>query len=579
MKRLLMTLALLSSTALLLTVPAFCQEIVETDAEIVVDGRAILAEKQQEQALWNDLQAARALDIDKGRIVVDIDPMDKALIDADEAQSRRIGLHLPVDIAVRMGQEKARQEKANGTAVGRMTSDADGSLVWTTSLQVTGANAVRIHFEHFQLPPQTALYLYNDDGQAHGPYTGRGPNDNGDFWSHTVFGEHVWIQLHSVISDAAKWREAAFDIAEVSHLGERFELPRRVSRDGEKADCSINISCIENAECYDWSLLDDARKAVARMLYEEDGTSYWCSGGLLNDNDSSDREPWFLTAHHCISTEDSANSLETYFQYQSSCGSCSASYSDSVLGASLWATGSGADFTLLRLSELPSGWALMGWTNAKTLSQVGTQLYRISHPQGSPQSFSQYEVLSTNGSKYIVSDPVIGATEGGSSGSPIFRADGKVVGQLRGNIYPDEDTYDRCDASTFDTIDGALSYYWQSVKPYLNKPTNTYKMHVSNVVASSKKISDFFPFYYAKAKVTVVDTLGNIVPFATVTGTFSGDVNGITSAVTDDQGQAIIQHPALFTSQQIFTFCVTNLTQDYFNTYDSASNVVTCDSN
>ena len=575
MKRLLSNLALMSSTLLLLNAPAFGQNIQEAETEINFDVDAMRAEKQFEQELWSYLEATRPAGLEKSRIVVDINPFEKTLLDADEAQNRLVGLHLPVGINVHMGQEAASEAKIGGDKVGRMGTDIDGSLVWATSVQVTDATAVRIHFTDFQLPPQTALYLYNDAGQAFGPYTGKGPSDKGDFWSNTVFGESVWVQLHSESTDAAKLREATFGIAEVSHLGERFELAKQVSQD--KADCSGNVSCVENAECYDWSLLNTARKAVAKMVFEDDGGSYLCSGGLLNDNDSSDREPWFLTANHCISSEDSANSLETYFQYQSSCGSCSGSYSDSVLGASLWATGSGGDFTLLQLSELPSGWGLMGWTNANTLSQTGTQLYRISHPKGKPQAFTQHEVLSTSGTKWVVTDPVIGTTEGGSSGSPLFREDGKVVGQLYGFTY--SGSYDLCDASTFNNRDGAFSYYWQSVKPYLNTPTNTYKMHVSNVVASTKKISTFFPLYYAKAKVTVVDSLGNIVPFASVTGTFSGDVSGTYSAVTNDQGQATIQHPALSSSKPSVTFCVTNLTQDYFNTYDSGSNVVTCDSN
>lgn len=573
MKRLLMPLALMSSTALLLTAPAFGQNIQEAETEISFNTDIMLAEKQFQQELWSYLEATRPADLEKGRIVVDINPFEKTLLDADEAQNRLVGLHLPVGLIVRMGQEAASDAKSGGDTVGRMGTDIDGSLVWTTSLQVTDATAVRIHFTDFRLPPLTALYIYNDAGQAFGPYTGKGPGDKGDFWSNTVFGESVWVQLHSELTDASKLREATFGIAEVSHLGERFELAKQVSQ--AKADCSGNISCVENAECYDWSLLNIARKAVAKMIFEDDGGSYLCSGGLLNDIDTSDRKPWFLTANHCISSEDSANSLETFFQYQSSCGSCSASYSQSVLGANLWATGSGGDFTLLQLSELPSSWGLMGWTNANTLSQTGTQLYRISHPKGKPQAFTQHEILSNSNAKWIVSDPVIGATEGGSSGSPIFREDGKVVGQLYGFTY--SGSYDLCDASTFNNRDGAFSYYWQSVKPYLSRPTYTYKMHVSDVSSSTINFAGFL--YFARSKVTVVDTLGNIVPFATVTGTFSGDVSGTYTGITNDKGQATIMHPAPSGSHLNFTFCVTDLDQDFFNTYDSGSNVVTCDSN
>ncbi len=579
MKRLVLPLALISFTLLSFVAPAFCQIIEESAAELSGGGgEKILAEKEMERALWSYLNNERMTDLEKARIVVEIDPDLKILIDADEAQSRAVGVHLPVDVAVRLGREKAlstSKSTASGHAsgVGRTRLDSAGGLVWATSLQAQGASAVRIHFTNFQLPPRTALYLYNDAGQAHGPYTGTGPHGDGEFWSHTVFGEHVWIQLHSDDADSAKLAEASFNITDISHLGDRFEIAKLVGADADKADCSGNISCVENAECYDWDdILSSARKAVAKIIFEDpdDGLSYICSGGLLNDQDSSDRTPWFLTAHHCLSTESAANSLEALFQYQSSCGSCSGSYVDSVLGADLWATDNAGDFSLLELSELPSSWALMGWTNANVMDSDGTQLYRISHPKGKPQSFSQHEVVLHSSSKYIHTENIIGTVEGGSSGSPIFRDDSKVVGQLLG-VTNDNNL---CSPTTFDTLDGAFSYYWKSVRPYLGSPSNTNKMHVSAVAAGTQKV--IFSLFFGKATITVVDELGNVVPFATVTGTFSGGLSGTYSGITNHLGQATILHGQLKSSKPSFTFCVTNVTQAYFSTYDSASNDVTC---
>ena len=38
------------------------------------------------------------------------------------------------------------------------------------------------------------LWLYSMDGVVRGPYTGRGPGDRGDFWSHTVAGPDAVLQ-------------------------------------------------------------------------------------------------------------------------------------------------------------------------------------------------------------------------------------------------------------------------------------------------------------------------------------------------------------------------------------------------
>ena len=566
MKRIMLALTFASLPLIATASDVSFDAVVEADAATEINAEKVIAEKQSREDLWNHLQANR-VDGDPAQIRLALGEYDKAFLANDgggEARGHLLGLHIPVGQAIDLGAEADLGKVSN---VGR-------DLVWTTSIQSEDATALRIHFTNVDLPKGAALYVYNDAGQAHGPYTGQGPNGDGDFWSHTVFGDHAWVQVHYTGQSSRGLGNVGFEIADVSHLGDSFEVANRA--DPAKADCSANLDCVENAECYNWSVLSSARKAVGLMVYEEGGQTWGCTGGLLNDQDSSHRIPWFLTARHCIGSEAIANTLETFFQFKSKCGSCS-NYGNapySVLGADLWATGSSQDFTLLELSELPSSWTLMGWTTATVLDDVGTQLYRISHPQGQPQAVTQVEVLSTSGTDYIISDIVLGTTEGISSGAPIFRSDRKVVGQYRGITFPQNTTPDRCDASTFDSKDGALSAYWNSVKAYL-APTQTSKMHVSNVNAGTRS---FFGgmFYFGKSTVTVVDQLGNGVPRATVTVTFSNGLSGKYTGVTDDEGKAVILHGAPSPSKPNFTACVSSVVHTYFNTYDSASNDVTC---
>ena len=565
MKRLMLVLALMSISFVATAADVSLDAVVEADAATEFDAEKVISNQQAEIDLWNHLQASRT-DGERARIRLTLGELDKALLanggDGGD-QGYLVGIHTPVGQAIDLGREA---ELGKVSAVGR-------ELVWNTSVQSGDANALRIHFTDVDLPKGAALYVYNDAGQAHGPYTGKGPHGDGDFWSHTVFGEHAWVQVHYAGSNGRGFQQATFEIADVSHLGEGFEIAERV--DPNKADCSGNVWCVENAECYpNWSVLNPARRAVAKMVFEENGGSWLCSGGLLNDNDSSHRVPWFLTANHCIDSEAVANTLETYFQYESPCGTCSATYVDSVLGSDLWATGSTSDFTLLELSELPSSWTLMGWTNAQVLDDVGTQLYRISHPKGKPQAVSQHEVMATSQSNYIMTENVLGTTEGGSSGGILFQANTKVLGQLRGITY--SGSYDLCDPSTFNTKDGALSAYWNSVKAYLS-PSATSKMHVSNVTAGTKKKNfGFVSLFQGKATVTVVDQLGNVVPRATVTVTFSNGLSGSYIGKTDDAGQVVVLHPNLNPSKPSFTACVSNIVHPYFNTYDSGANTVTC---
>ncbi|MFO8008211.1 MAG: hypothetical protein R6V05_10795, partial [Candidatus Brocadiia bacterium] len=81
----------------------------------------------------------------------------------------------------------------------------------------------------------------------------------------------------------------------------------------------------------------------------------------------------------------------------------------------------------------------------------------------------------------------------------------------------------------------------------------------------------------ARAEVVIVDNLGAAVQDATVSGTFSGDVTGSGSDATDANGLAVIESGTANGITSV-TFCVDDVTHATL-TYDSTSNVETCDSN
>lgn len=569
MKRLWMSLALFSLASI-----TWAQHAPKL--EFSVESDQVIHGQQKQADLWPMLQAHRVPDAETGRHVARINDIDKQWLDThldDPETERIIGMELPLDLEVDLADELMHwADKRLDSGVGRFAVGQDGMGIWTTSLQAEGATALRLELSQFSLPPGVALYLYNDAQQAHGPYTGKGPHDNGRFWTHTVFGDHVWIQLHIDNVDTTKLERVRFEISQVGHLGERFGLAKRVA---DKADCSANLSCVENAECYGWDdILSSARRAVARTIINlGNGYISYCSGGLLNDTDSSSQKAWFLTAEHCVDEGD-ISSLESFFQYQSPCGSCNASSVDSVIGASIRVAGTDADFALLELSGLPSGGRLMGWSNGNVESQIGTNLYRISHPQGQPQALSQHMVEDHNSSKYIYARTVLGTTEGGSSGAPIFKDDRKVVGVYSGVTNGSS----RCDYTTFRTADGALSYFWPTVAPFLHPGQGTYSLHVSDVTAGFQTVNIGFgiKLYWPKVTVKVVNSLGHGIPAVTVQGTFSGGLSGSYSLVTNTQGVATFLHPQISPSSPSFTFCVGDLTHSYFNNYDSGANDVTC---
>jgi PKD repeat protein len=195
---------------------------------------------------------------------------------------------------------------------------------------------------------------------------------------------------------------------------------------------------------------------------------------------SSPGTPYFLTANHCISRGREASSMEAYFRYRSTtaCESsptgCSGpGSSPRTRGATILSTNKTGDYTLLRLSEsAPTGSFFLGWSTTAVANTNNTALYRLSHPAGAPQAYSTHVVDTakvTCGSwprgNWIYSRDTYGATEGGSSGSPVLNGSAQIVGQLSGACG--FNVSDNCDRDSNATVDGAFANYYPAVAPYL----------------------------------------------------------------------------------------------------------------
>lgn len=390
----------------------------------------------------------------------------------------RVGLTKQLSEIVSFRDLSASQIKGRTLArnVGAITQTSDGGFVFTAALSSPGATALRVHFSGFRLPPNTGLYLYTDAGEVFGPYKDRGPLGTGEFWSHTLVGDLVMLQLrHIGPADDTALRGTGFTISGLGHIRPNFLA----------GTCSENATCVENVECTSSSSVDDARMAVAHMQWISGPYIYICSGGLVADTDTSTELPYFLSANHCISRGKDASSLENFFQLTKPCNSGSSCPSifdirDNhpqnmrTLGASILSTGKDADYTLFQLNQSPPGDSTyLGWTNTPVAFDDSADLYRVSHPGGSPQSYSEHEVDTgaqtcrgwPRGNR-IYSRDMVGATEGGSSGSPVVNFSGQIVGQLSGACG--YNLGDVCDSSSNATVDGAFAAYFDRVSDWLD---------------------------------------------------------------------------------------------------------------
>jgi V8-like Glu-specific endopeptidase len=372
----------------------------------------------------------------------------------------RVGIEKPVGVAFKIGPAVKFGDVAA----------TDGAFVWSGRVSAPGATALRLHLAPFDLPESAELYVYSADGQAFGPYTGRGPIDDGELWTNTIFGDEVRLQVRVAAEDAASARMV---VAGVGYLG--AGLPMAGSN-----LCAANAACVVNAACVNVSAVTAARDAVASILFASGASYYICSGGLIADSDTASVVPYFLTANHCVSTSSEASSVETYFDYETTCSNpnCTEPYNNTgeTVGSQIVASNGTGDFTLLRLSSAPTtsdGVAnYLGWSATAVANTNNTHLYRLSHPQGSPQAYSQHDVDTTKATcrtwprgNWIYSRDITGATEGGSSGSPVLNGSGQIVGQLSGGCG--FNVNDVCDTASNATVDGAFANYYSQVAPYL----------------------------------------------------------------------------------------------------------------
>jgi hypothetical protein len=460
-----------------------------------LDPTVIVAERAQERRRFESFRSERPLLAEDEGIVAELTATQRGALETASASDQRmlvgeaIGLELAVEFT---GLDSAPVlPNAAPHARGRLAR-SDAGLIWETSIRSPGAKALRLQFDRTALADGARLFVYNELGQIDGPYDGTGPMTTGQWWTSSLVGGQVRVRIEADSNAALEASRAV--IVDVIHLGEHFQVAEAIERSyapetaigrgnfcgTDLPPCSVNAQCAINTNP---SLADTAR-AVAHINFLVGAQAYICTGTLINSTGSGPRPPYFLTANHCLSTQASASSLEAIFDYRTTAcdTSCTMTPTVSVNGSTLLATGAAPqpDFTLLRLSSMPAGRILSGWTT-EALAE-GSYVLHLSHPAGAPLAYDVRRLRAGGlpvcggvprpaflytGLNQATGDAV-GATVGGSSGAaalvlhPTFGP--AIVGQLFGGCNTNED---ECDANANATLDGALRSSFPSVRRFI----------------------------------------------------------------------------------------------------------------
>lgn len=308
----------------------------------------------------------------------------------------------------------------------------DGTSIWQFGIECPDAKAISFIFSKFNLVKGAQVYIWNADRSSFlGAFTHLNNKEWGTMGTALLHSDRVVVEL---IEAAQVVGESQLEIGTIVHayrdiLTRAEDVYEEVNRGpfGNSGNCNINVNCPQGA---DWQT---EKKSVGLIV---NGGSAQCSGALVN-NTAMDGTPYFLTANHCLGGQ---NNWVFYFNHESStCNGSTGPINQSISGSSLVASNGGSDFALLLLSETPPtsyNVQYVGWDNSDgaVTSAVG-----IHHPLGDVKKIcfednSPNQTSQAGAQVWYINQWEEGVTEGGSSGSPLFNQDHRVIGQLYGGF-------------------------------------------------------------------------------------------------------------------------------------------------
>jgi lysyl endopeptidase len=376
------------------------------------------------------------------------EPADLALGLAPLSEAQRIELP-PLDLPEVQGLDESRKELGLPPIFAiphnvKYTTETHGTWeqvgtqrVWRLRVRSQGAHSLNFGITEFHLPATAVFSVYNQDQTELYSFTSADNNVDRELWTPVVNGDDITLQIAVDVADAA---DLAFALTSINHDFRGFGKTLGRDDDEKSGSCNVDVVCAQGNQ---W------RKQIRSVAVMSRNGRTFCTGAMVN-NTSNDLRPFFLTAYHCGVRANNAASLVVYWNYEnSSCrtpGSPSSGRSGDgrrrqfTSGSQFRAGNSASDFALVEFNQKPkkefrvyySGWDARPATPQKTtgIHHPGTDEKRISF-DFDKSNITGY--LGRAGDTHVeVKDWDVGTTEPGSSGSPLYDQNQRIVGQLHG---------------------------------------------------------------------------------------------------------------------------------------------------
>ena len=324
----------------------------------------------------------------------------------------------------------------------------DSSAVWRCRIQAPGALGMILLFEQLILPEGGTIEVYDvQRRKIRGPFDRTQQTPTQRFTIGPLPGDDLIVEYHA--PPYTRGSETIFinriDYAYQQELNQLGEVASVTDFD-DALSCNVNIQCPEGVN---WQT---EKKGIARILMVFNNGSAWCSGSLIA-NTGNTGTPYFLTAHHCqiLLTTPKFDQWTFDFHYEypacTSTGTEPTGYK-TVVGCERMSWRAETDMLLLKLNPIPPSFDVYfnGWTRATGITGANAFIH---HPRGDVKKFSSdisapvihnaainwggvFGTSAANTHWKVV--PEVGIFEPGSSGSPLFTSDKRIIGQMHGGI-------------------------------------------------------------------------------------------------------------------------------------------------
>lgn len=403
----------------------------------------------------------------------------------------------------------------NSTSNGTWIQAKNGDLIWLVRIKCPEALTINLAFNQTEIPDGNELYVYNPDKTfILGKFT-QNHLYEGQLGTELVPGEEVIVEYFV----PANHQKGNVQINKVTH-GYRTAREFQEKAFGSSGACNVNVNCPQGAP---WA---QERNGVVMLV---SGSNGFCSGSLVN-NTLNNGKPYVLTANHCYS-----NPASWIFRFQwqgAGCNNPAASPSfQSLSGAVLRSRNAPSDFCLVEITgglqggTVPTAFTpyFNGWDNS---GNIPTSAVGIHHPAGDIKkiSFENNPLVSTSfggspaNSHWGVTGWDEGVTEGGSSGSPLFDQNHRIIGQLHGGASA-------CGAPVLSDEYGKISYSWT---PANSDSTNQLKYWLDPNQSNATFVNGYDPSGGVPVQVDpFVGAVGG------VSGTFCGAIVSPTVSISN----------------------------------------------